>query len=187
MRKIQYKHSISGVFVFLLLGIFAIASTVLVVTGAHAYNASAQRSALHNEERLSSAYVRGRLREADEQGMLNLSALDGADMLKLMNNREGTAVVLYVYEGMLYEWYTTKSLAERFEGPDPAGAASDGQQAAKEGAGTAVVQPAMGEAICPLDEMRVNAKGNLITVSLLSAGEWTDVDYAVRSAAQDQR
>ena len=186
MNRIQHKHTISGVFVFLLLGIFAISSTVMVLIGASAYNGSTQRSADHNKERLASAYVRGRLREADRQGVLDPAALDGTDMLKIVNEAEGTATVLYVNDGMLYEWYTLKSLAERFDGPAQEGAAERAQaspdaQTPDEG-GTVVVQTAMGESVCELDEMSVSAQGNLLTVALRNGDEWTSVDYAVRSA-----
>ena len=185
MNKVQHKHTISGVFVFLLLGIFAISSTVMVLIGASAYNGSTERSAEHNEERLASAYVRGRLREADRQGVLDPEQLDGADMLKIINDQDGTATVLYVYDGMLYEWFTLKSLAERFEGPEQEGTGMQAQgpdEGEGQGSGVVVVQSARGESVCALDEMSVSMEGNLLTVRLRNGQEWTSVDYAVRSA-----
>ena len=44
MSDIRHSHAISGVFVFLLLGVFAVFSTVMVLLGAKAYRAAAARS-----------------------------------------------------------------------------------------------------------------------------------------------
>ena len=43
MSKSGPSHAISGVFVFLLLGIFAVFSTVMVLLGARAYKGAADR------------------------------------------------------------------------------------------------------------------------------------------------
>lgn len=180
MRRIQHKHTVSGVFVFLLLGIFAVSSTVMVLIGAQAYNGSAQRGLTHNVQRLAPAYVRGRLREADEADMLDLEGLDGADMLKIFNSDEGTATILYVYDGMLYEWYTLESLARNFEVPE----IQDAPQQAQAENAPVVVRKIMGESVCELDEIKIDVEGNLVKVNLRNGQEWTEVDYAARTAAQ---
>ena len=189
MKKIQHNHTVSGVFVFLLLGIFAVSATVMVLVGAQAYNGTAKRSTDHNGERLSSAYVRGRLREADENGSLSTAADDSS--LKIYNDEDGTATVLYVYDGMLYEWYTLKSLAQKFD-PSENMLRSEMAQADNavnhpEGSSLVVVQTAMGESVCPLDEMRIRVEGNLLKVDLRNGEEWTEVDYCIRTVPEDQR
>ena len=57
-RKNPPSHAISGVFVFLVLGIFAVFSTVMVLLGARAYKSTADRAAEHNAYRIGMAYVR---------------------------------------------------------------------------------------------------------------------------------
>ena len=183
MRKAQHKHTVSGVFVFLLLGIFAVSSTVMVLIGAQAYNGSAQRGLVHNVQRLAPAYFRGRLREADVKGMLDLKALDGADMLKIINSDEKTATILYVYDGMLYEWYTLESLARNFEVPEGPDQGDDSQNADN----PVMVKTVMGESVCELDEIQINVEGNLIKVNLRNGQEWSEVDYAVHTESSEQR
>ena len=48
------NHAISGVFVFLLLGIFAIFSTIMVVMGAKAYRGMVEKADVHNSIRVAS-------------------------------------------------------------------------------------------------------------------------------------
>ena len=55
------------VFVFLLLGLFAVFGTVLTLLGAKAYNEAAARTGIHNSARISSAYIRTMLRADDER------------------------------------------------------------------------------------------------------------------------
>lgn len=69
MRKTRASsHAISGVFVFLLLGIFALMATVMVLLGVRAYRGTVERSGVHANERIAAAYLRGKLRAADEAG-----------------------------------------------------------------------------------------------------------------------
>ena len=173
IRRKQYGHTISGVFIFLLLGIFAISSTVMVLIGAQVYNASSQRTTAHNDERIAASYIRSKLREADEQGMLQIEGINASEasqtaitessgisgMLQMINHEEETVTLLYVYDGMLYEWYTLASLARSAQ--LPSGAA---------------------ESVCSLDEMQVTMDGSLITVHLRSGDEWTAVNYTLRTA-----
>ena len=65
-------HAISGVFVFLLLGIFAVFSTVMVLMSAKAYKGMVDESALHNSVRVASSYIRTMLRGNDESGVLKV-------------------------------------------------------------------------------------------------------------------
>ena len=62
------SHAISGVFVFLLLGLFAVFSTVMVLMGAKAYIGTANRAAEHNAQRVAQAYVRSMVRSGDARG-----------------------------------------------------------------------------------------------------------------------
>lgn len=176
-RRTQQRHSISGIFVFLILGIFAISSTVMVLIGAQAYKGSADRYESHNAERIASSYIRSKLREADAQGMLRIEAggmtvaadaetgdgqASGSPVLQIVNEEEGTVTLLYVYEGMLYEWYTLRELAQD-------AASLNGRN---------------GESVCPLDEMQVQTGENgLLTVRLREGDTWTEVVYTLRSDA----
>ena len=52
------SHAISGAFVFMLLGIFAIFSTVMVLLSAKAYRGVVDKAAMHNSMRVASSYIR---------------------------------------------------------------------------------------------------------------------------------
>ena len=80
----QPSHVISGVFVFLLLGLFAVFSTVMVLMGAKAYKGTADRAAEHNAQRIAGAYVRSMVRSDDQNGGVRVEDVDG--VRKWMND-----------------------------------------------------------------------------------------------------
>ena len=71
------SHAISGVFVFMLLGIFAVFSTVMVLLSAKAYRGVVDKAAMHNSVRVASSYIRTMLRSDDETGVLCAYHHDG--------------------------------------------------------------------------------------------------------------
>ena len=156
--KVRSSHSISGVFVFLLLGIFAVFSTVMVLLGARAYKSTADRASQHNAARLATAYVRSMVRSDDEEDAIVVEELDGYPVITLRNVYDGELYLtrLYVHEGMLREWFT---YAE------------------------AGFQPEFGEAVCAADEMKAEMKDGILTVRVRSGSTWSNVDVALRSAA----
>ena len=60
----EQSHAISGVFVFLLLGVFAVFSTLLVLFGAQAYRATTDRTEAHGEDRMIYSYLLNTVRGA---------------------------------------------------------------------------------------------------------------------------
>ena len=159
MRPIkQDRHHISGLFVFLLLGIFALSGAVMVLIGSQVYKGSADRTAAHNQDRIAAAYVRTKLREADDLSMLSTETLDGADHLEIDNEEEGTVTILYVKDGMLHEWYTIKQLAQNTD-MDVWG----------------------GEPVCELDAMEFSTEGNLVTAQLSCGEDQITVKHTLRA------
>ena len=55
------SHSVSGLFIFLMIGIFAVFSTVMVLFGANAYRGAVNRFDSNNESRIASSYIRSML------------------------------------------------------------------------------------------------------------------------------
>lgn len=157
MSKGRPSHAISGVFVFLLLGVFAVFSTVMVVLGAKAYKATADRAAEHNAGRIASAYVRSMVRADDDRDSLRVDEIDGLSAVTMHYDFDGEEYLtrIYVYGGMLREWFTYAEADFEAEG---------------------------GEAVCAADEMRASLSGHLLNVRLRHGNEWTSVDIALRSA-----
>lgn len=211
MKQIkQPSHVISGVFVFLLLGIFAVFSTVMVVMGAKAYKGTADRAAEHNAARLAGAYIRSMVRSDDEEAAVRAEVIQ--------------AVAHPQDEEEEYGEYPEEEAAPAQE---ETGAAEDAPEADEAGEtpeeedapGVAVTVPAIvmentyggeayvtriyvyggmlrewntsadmdfepenGEAICPADEMNVSLENGILTVRLRSGEAWNQVDIALRTA-----
>ena len=158
MSRSGPSHSISGVFVFLLLGIFAVFSTVMVLLGAKAYKATAERAADHNASRIASAYMRSMVRADDSLDSLSVEDLDGLPAVTMRYEYDGVEYLtrIYVYEGMIRELFTDAET--EFE-------------------------PDYGEVVCAVDEMKASLSGHLLRVQMRYGDEWTNVDIALRAAA----
>ncbi len=173
MMKRNSTHTVSGVFVFLLLGLFALSATVMVLLGAQAYRGIAARAEEHNGGRIAAAYVRGKLREADAGGMILTEDLNASPVLTVRREDEETVTLLFVRDGMLWEWYTFEDLFEEASF-DPVTGAPLGNPEDPE--------DLPGESICPLDEMRFDVEDGLIVASLRCGEEWTQIKMAPRCA-----
>lgn len=179
------SHTISGVFVFLLLGIFAVCSTVMVLLGAQAYKGGADRTETHNAERIAAAYMRNKVREADGQDMIRLEGLEGAHSLQIVNDEEDSVTLLFVRDGMLCEWYTLRELFDEatFDpvtgAPLPMAVYSEGVEDDDDADPEETLH---GDTVCALNEMTFSLSGRLLTIHLRNGQEWTTVDFALKSA-----
>ena len=158
MSRSGSSHTISGVFVFLLLGVFAVFSTVMVLLGAKAYKSTADRAAEHNAGRIATAYVRSMVRADDCRGALRVDDIGGLPALTMLYEYGGEEYVtmIYAYDGMLREWFTEAD---------------------------ADFKPEYGEAICAVDELKASLSGQLLSVQMRRGDTWTNVDISLRSAA----
>ena len=167
MKQKLSSHTVSGLFVFLLLGVFAVFSTVMVLLGVKAYRGAVERTEAHNASRISSAYIRSMLRSDDETGAVSLESCEGivgepgaeqtvtVNALTLRNNYgEEYITRIYVYDGFLREWFTRAS--EPFH-------------------------PDRGEVVCPADEMNAESNGSLLTVHLRTGDTTQDVLCSLRT------
>ena len=152
----QPSHAISGVFVFLLLGIFAVFSTVMVLLGARAYRGTADRLEKHNAARIAAAYIRSMVRAEDEQDAVRVEEINGISMLSLLDEYDEEAYVtrLYCYDGMLREWFTDEDRE---------------------------FVPEEGDAVCACDGLSASLQPGLLRVELLHGEEWTAVYFALRA------
>lgn len=183
MMKTKHSHTISGVFVFFLLGVFAVSATLMVLLGAQVYKSGTDHANDHNAERIATAYLRRKVWEADSRDQIRPDEIDGAKALKIVNEEEETVTLLFVRDGMLCEWYTFQDLFDETafdpETGAPLAAESDLQYDDEVEEGTAP-----GETVCPLDEMTLSVSGQLLTANLRNGDEWTAVDVVLRSASQ---
>ena len=152
------NHSMQGVFVFVLLGLFAVMSTLMVLLGAQMYRNTVDRTTDNNRGRVLGAYVRSMIRAEDADMSVAVEDHDGVTVLALREMIEDDEYVtwLYSYEGQLYEQFT--------------GADRD-------------FNPASGTAICPAKAFRPRLEGGLLTVDLVDGADTISaVQVALRCA-----
>ena len=146
MRRIggERNHAIAGVFVFLLLGVFAVFSTMLVLIGAQAYRTITDRSERHSVERTMYSYVLNSLRGDDSEGIVTVRNENGIDMVVVSYDYgwETQEKRVYCYDGYLRELLT--STMYDFE-------------------------PANGEKICEAESFHAEMDGELVTIELTGA------------------
>ena len=141
----KVQHSMQGTFIFVLLGLFALMSTLMVLLGAQMYRATVDRSQYNNENRVMGAYVRSMIRSMDD-GEISVESPGGITALALKETWEGEAYVtwLYQYEGQLYEQFT--DMGEDFN-------------------------PERGTQICPANSLSAEIADGLLTVNLTDGAD----------------
>ncbi len=157
-KRRTVQHSMQGVFVFVLLGLFAVMSTLMVLLGAQMYRGTVERTARNNEDRVLGAYVRSMIRAQDTAGAVTVEDYDGVRALAMTSVEEDTQFItwLYCYEGQLYELYTS---------------------------GADTLSPEKGTAICPAGSFEPRIEGRLLTVDMTDGkGEAETVRVALRCA-----
>ena len=160
MRRTKaYSHDgASGLFVFLLLGIFALCSTLMVVFGAGAYRDSQNRLSRNDDRRILSSYVRSMVRAQDEEGAVYVEDAGGVRTVTLAYGFEEDAYLtrIYVADGYLREWFSDASRE---------------------------FVPAEGEKIAEASTMEADLENGLLSVQITDpAGEELRSVIAVRTA-----
>ena len=159
-RSKSISHSMQGVFVFVLLGLFALMSTLMVLLGAQMYRGTVDRSVKNNDYRVLSAYVRSMVRAEDGAGAVTVEERDGSPVVAMREviDDEEYVTWIYQYEGQLYELFT--DLEEDFD-------------------------PEAGTAICAANSFEASMEGDLLTVRMTDgAGEPCTVQVALRCPQQ---
>ena len=155
-RRVQ--HGVQGVFVFVLLGLFAVMSTLMVLLGAQMYRNTVDHATANNEDRVLGAYVRSMVRAEDAAHGVSIEDHDGVKALALREDYDGEAFVtwLYCWEDRLYEQFTEAE---------------------------AGFEPQSGTAICPAGSFEPRLEDNLLTIDMTDGkGEPETVMVALRCA-----
>jgi hypothetical protein len=85
-----------GVFVFVLLGLFAVMSTLMVLLGAQMYRNTVDHSTANNEDRVLSAYVRSMIRAEDTSDAMVIGEYDGVKALAMREDLDGETYVTWL-------------------------------------------------------------------------------------------
>lgn len=97
----------SGLFSFLLLGVFALLSLLLVLIGAQVYQRVISSAKAHGEARAGLSYLIHKVHAYDTAGGVQIAAGAQGDMLVFTETRGETPYQVCIYEadGALYEYY----------------------------------------------------------------------------------
>jgi len=106
-------RNISGVFVFLLIGMYALFSLLLVLIGAGVYQRITDAADYNAQMRTSLTYVASKVRAGDEAGAVWVEDVDGATVLVLGQRYDGEMLYTRIYflpdegreGGALYEMF----------------------------------------------------------------------------------
>lgn len=98
-------HAVSGVFIFFLIGMFALMCTLLMLIGARAYRAVAQNATVDAEGQIAISYLLGKMHACDSSGQVSLAEIDGTPVLVLRENDEDFETRIYYGDGAICESY----------------------------------------------------------------------------------
>ena len=102
------QHGMQGVFVFVLLGLFALMSTLMVLLGAQMYRSAVSNAHENNARRVLSAYLRSMVRAEDASQSVKIENRDGVTTLALYEDIDDETYVtwIYQYDGHIMEQFT---------------------------------------------------------------------------------
>lgn len=102
-------HVISGAFVFLLLGVFAVVSTLMVLLSAQFYRATVAQTRTNSGQRVLCSYLMNVVRGNDAVDEVRVTNIDGVDVLALGCDAGGVRYETYIYchEGYLMELFAS--------------------------------------------------------------------------------
>lgn len=134
----QRGHAVSGAFVFLLLGVFAVFAVLLVLFGAQAYRGAVDETTRHNEQRILQAFIVNAIQADDALEAVTAETIGDVEALRVDYDYDGERYVkrIYCHEGALRELFIEAD---------------------------AEFDPADGEFVCEAEAMTVAIDKNLIT------------------------
>ena len=134
-KSSSMQHSMQGVFVFVLLGLFALMSTLMVLLGAQMYRSTVANAQENNSRRVLSAYVRSMVRAEDSYQKVKVEEYEGIKALSMYEDigDEEYVTWIYCYDGQLWEQFTDAGYGFDPEDGTPIGAATAFEPALEDG------------------------------------------------------
>ena len=121
MRGAKRLHSISGLFAFALIGVFALCALAIVASGIKSYRSMGSASRLGSQQRIALGYVSGKLRALGDRASVSVREEKGVKLLVLSEEEDGTAYETRIFhvDGHLCEQFCEAGLEFDPEGGDP--------------------------------------------------------------------
>ena len=107
-KQLHGGHAFSGLFVFLLIGAFAIASITLVLSGINVYRHVTNVATDNTDKQIALGYLGNKIHAYDEFESIRLETRDGIEVLCLLEELDGEAyeTCIYYYDGAICEQFT---------------------------------------------------------------------------------
>lgn len=107
-RSLGSAHSVSGLFVFLLIGVFALFSVTLVLTGVRVYRNVTEAAAHNTDYQLALSYLKNKVHTYDHTGGVRVDEENGRQILCLSETIEGEAYETRIFQegDTIFEQFT---------------------------------------------------------------------------------
>jgi len=154
------RHTISQVFIFVLLGVFAVMSTFMVLLSAQLYRGIVNQSERSSERRILTSYVANAVRGSDCADAVYTDQRAGVNMLVLSRDVDGETyeTLIYCHDGKLCELFTAAD--QEFE-------------------------PGYGEEICSAQAFEARISGGLLQIAMTDgAGSDAAIEIALRCSQE---
>ena len=105
----QQKHVIDLLFPIALFFVFALSALTVILLATHVYQETTAESSLNYTAQTSLSYIREKISQADADGGVSLTTLDGQDALCLRTTQDGSTYYTYIYalDGELRELFVS--------------------------------------------------------------------------------
>lgn len=156
MTTMRKKNYLSSVLVLLVFAVFVVSVLMVLLTGADVVQKLNERDRRSYDQRTIVQYITTRVRQADEQGMVEVREIEGKSVLALGEMIEGIRydTLVYCWDGYLCELFTESGLDMGLE---------------------------FGEWILPVEDIRFTDEGTHILVGLSAHGEEQSMILSLRS------
>ena len=109
--SISSPRGTSGMFSFLLLGVFVILSLFLVLIGVQVYKGVTQSASINGEVRSTLSYLTNKVRAYDSEDGVRVEDQNGIGVLTLRQTIKDVKYVTYIYQksGAIYEYFAEET------------------------------------------------------------------------------
>ena len=109
----QQKHVIDLLFPIALFFVFALSALTVILLATHVYQETTTESSVNYTAQTSLSYIREKISQADADGGVSLTTLDGEDALCLRTTQDGVSYCTYIYvlDGELRELFVSADTA----------------------------------------------------------------------------
>ena len=109
---LRREHSVSGLFAFVLVGLFTLLSLTIILASIRSYRAMGDSARFVTQERIALGYVSGKLRASGDQKNVSFREEQGIKLLVIRDEADGETYETRIYSdgGILFEQFCDVSV-----------------------------------------------------------------------------